>query len=199
MADELSDLQTAEKYAAAYILMGLQTLERGWETLELWEPLVTQGLDVAKSEAVSRGVAEDDITTTPQTLLSLTQELGASGVDPHDVAAETKSEKAASAEAELSNKDPAERAEAGETLPAQPGAAPTQVAPNASTPAPPGAVVAETVPTPEAAAAGTPVHNPAETETAPAAVPVGVETQSPTGTGQPPANPTELPPHPPGA
>jgi hypothetical protein len=109
MDDAAENLKLAETHAAAVVLIGLQGLERGYADLMAHDPLVTDALGLARSEALARGVPEGDITTTPIHIQQTALRLGAEGVDPHVVATETKSEAAAEKEAEESNTQPEEQ------------------------------------------------------------------------------------------
>lgn len=84
-------IKAAIQHAGAIVLLGLQAAERGYTSLVAHGPLVTNGVEVAKAEAAARGVPPEAAAavTAPQVLLAA-QEMGAAGVDPAVVAAETK-------------------------------------------------------------------------------------------------------------
>jgi hypothetical protein len=90
MSDFQDKLKTAIQHAGAWMLMELQKLERGYTSLHPNEEIVQKGVALAKSEAGARGVPANEADVGSQHVIEAAQQIGASGADPHAVAADTK-------------------------------------------------------------------------------------------------------------
>jgi hypothetical protein len=100
MADVETQIKAAIQHAGAVVLLWLQNAERGYTSLVASEPVVAQGVELAKAEAAARSVPTDEINVTPSQVLVAAQEMAVANADPYAVAAETKAPVAQKAVAE---------------------------------------------------------------------------------------------------
>lgn len=110
--DVETQIKTAIQHAGAVVLLWLQNADRGYTSLSPNEPVVTQGVDLARAEAAARGVPTDEINVTPSHVITAAQEMGAACVDPIAVAAETK---APDASETATDEDASDNADTGAT------------------------------------------------------------------------------------
>jgi hypothetical protein len=90
MADFEDEIKEAVAHAGAVVLLWVKAAERGYTSLVAHGPLVQQGVELANSQAMARGVPADQINISAPQVLQAAQEMGAAGVDPALVAEETK-------------------------------------------------------------------------------------------------------------
>ena len=121
MNDDMeTEIKAAIQHAGAVVLLWLQNAERGYASLAADEPVVSQGVDLAKAEAAARGVPTDEINVTPAHVIAAAQEMGAANVDPSAMAEATKASVTDEATTDEAASDNADTGTAGVTDEADP-------------------------------------------------------------------------------